>query len=295
MSKSVKERFRIRLNPDGTLNPDCIQEAGQVWVKHWLQERLSGFDPYFPIDHRYGGDPEALVAAFLRDMGSGHVSFELISRVVLDLLKSAFSIERKKKAAPWLENTLRLCQQVVLPMTKDWFVNQLKSLSENPAQYEKSHGGYEISKEILYAAIRQAPGIEGSSTRVCWERLLDETKYASLALAGLFLDFPGKLTYLKRWWKAGAKTPEQELDYMIYSALRSDPDKEKIRRAIAEAKRQYQYPEDLVEQINKALQSNGINAVSDAIAAWCRRTSKSFDALRKAGHQTQFHNFAQAF
>ncbi|MBM4034568.1 MAG: hypothetical protein FJ291_22725 [Planctomycetes bacterium] len=253
----TQDAFKPTIRKDGTLDPECFAQAGQRWVTEWLRARLSGTDPYFPIDLRSDEDPEALVAGILRDAGLVHPGSCFIARAVLSLL------ERARKVAPrvprYFGSLVALCELTPLPTTGPWFAREVRELAADSDRLEKRWGGYEQAKEIVFAAMVQCPGLPSAASREAWEALLMIPRYATLALLAVGTSFREEARHLKDWWHhCPAGDRERDLDQMIFTALKAHAGNnggtsvQAILRCMAR-----RYPPDLKEALDHALVANG--------------------------------------
>src|SRR5438094_222790 len=120
MTESV---FEPRLQLDGTLDPECLERMGPDWLANWIRDRLSGRDPWFPLDRRSDEDPESLIVGLLRNLGLGHPLVPLVGQAVRHLFAQAGTAAPSMPA--YFRPLLRLCQQVALPPTAPWFLQEL--------------------------------------------------------------------------------------------------------------------------------------------------------------------------
>jgi hypothetical protein len=246
------ESFIPTLREDGTFDPDSLERAGLRWVTAWLKGRLSGRDPYLPIDRRGGEDPEALVVAILRDAGTAHPATELIARALLALLDEA------RTCAPeipsYLKPALRICQQVRLPQASSWFTEELKKLANDPETLE-ARWGEKVVREILYAASLQSPGLPQAASHESWLALLMVPRYATLAWAGLGSSFRQQLVHITIWWQScPAAKRKAEIDHFVFMGLKTESD-EVTRRLLISAGALW--PQDLKSAINVAFRRQG--------------------------------------
>jgi len=256
-----QKEFKPVFRGDGTIDPQCIEQAGLRWVKTWLARRLSGDDPFVPLDKRVDEDPDALIVGLLRDAGLAHPSSALISKAVLSLLDQ--SAERAPDVPPYFGNTLRLCQQVRIPDASVWFTDQLTKIAKAPARMEKHWGGIEKTKEILYAAVVQSPGLPSAASLKAWQTLLKVSQYTTLALAGLSRSFDDQVHHMKSWWRnCSPEERELELNQMVFTGLKTDGEKTVL--AILKTSGE-SFTSDLKDAINRALTENGAHrAYSDS-------------------------------
>jgi hypothetical protein len=218
MSESV---FRPIAREDGTLDPSSIERMGEDWMEGWLRARFSGSDRYLPIDTRTGEDPEALVVGLLRHAGAAHPVTTAVGRVVLRLLDEARRLA--PQSPQWLSPLLRLCQQVRVDQAFSWFHEELQSIAQDAEAAHRRWSNPRAVRDILFAAVVQAPGRPGSSPMEAWLALLPKPESSSLALAGLGATFEQKLPYLADWWRhCPPERRSRELGYLIYRALDQD-------------------------------------------------------------------------
>jgi hypothetical protein len=214
------ESFIPTLRDDGTFDPDCLERAGVRWVTGWLKGRLSGRDPYFPIDRRGEEDPEALIVSILRDAGTAHPATDLIARALLALLDEA------RSGAPeiplYLGPALQICQQVRLPQASSWFTEELKKLADD-LEATEARWGEDVVREILYAASLQAPGLPQSASHESWRVLLKIPRYTTLAWVGLGPTFAQSVTYIEDWWRVcPPEEREAEIDHLVFMGLETE-------------------------------------------------------------------------
>lgn len=254
MSESV---FRPIIREDGTLDPSSIERMGEDWIEGWLRARLGGSDRYLPIDTRTGEDPEALVVGILRHAGAAHPAAIAVGRVALRLLDEARRLA--PQSPQWLSVLLRLCQQVRVDQAFSWFHEELQSIAQDAEAAHRRWGNPRTVRDILLAAVVQAPGRPGSSALEAWLALLSKPESSSLALAGLGASFEQKLPYLADWWRhCPPERRNRELGYLIYRALDQD---EPIATIMNQAP---ELPFDLRETIDQELQVQGARPVFTA-------------------------------
>ncbi len=274
-----KPKFRPIIRKDGNLDLECFQRAGTRFVKDWLRERLSNRDPYFPIDKRSAEDPEALVVGLIRDGGTQHPSTRLIARAVKELLTESRSLAPTLPG--YFRSLLRLCQQVPLPETSSWFVEELRLLVENPVKTESNWGANEIFDGILDAAIVQAPGLPQSASYLLWKELLTRPQYCTAALLALGSSFELRLAHMRAWWRnCPLDERETELRQIVYEGVRTEG-KENVRAMLLSARQLL--PDDLQRALDETLRLLGIAVVFDA--PQLRRTFEGghICAIRNAG------------
>jgi hypothetical protein len=247
MSETV---FQPLVREDGSLDPVSFERMGDNWIESWLRERLSGRDPHFPIDLRVDEDPEAFVVGLLRQAGPVHLATLAISRSVLHLLDEARRFA--PQTPPWLIPLLRLCQQVRLDLVFSWFREELQAIASDSDAARQRWGDLRVVRDILLAAVLQAPGRSPSPTLEAWQALLKSTEFSSLALAGLGSSFEQKLPYLADWWNhCPPDRRGRELKYLIYRALDQE---EPVHILLTQA---FSLPADLCEAIDQELQAQG--------------------------------------
>lgn len=243
--------FRPALREDGTFDPDSLERAGLRWVRSWLKARLSGSDPFFPVDKRWDEDPEALIVDILRDAGLEHNGTSLVARAVLDLLEEASA---SGEVPAYFKPAVRICQRVRLPLTSSWFLKELQSLAKDPEAVE-ARWGEKLVREILYAAIHQVPGLPQSPSFQDWKALLRVPRYSTLAWLGLGQIFALRLGYLKDWWMVcPASMRQREIDQTIYVGLKNQGE-EVIQTLLVAAA--VDWPSDLKASVDLALQRHG--------------------------------------
>jgi hypothetical protein len=266
--------FRPRLLSDGTLDPGFLVDAGGRWVSDWLEARLSGRDPYFPLNRITEEDPDALIVDLVKQAGQGHPATELISRGALLLLDTAR--QEAPKVPPYFGNALRICQQVQLPKTSGWFVEEIRALANDPDFSERFWGDPELVEEIVYAAIVQVPGLPTTASRSSWEKLLRVPRYTTLALRGLGPAFPQRLLFIQEWWKTCPLDERtRELDQMIFTALRTLGDRVLRNTLLVHQDR---FNHSLAGALDKALQRNGTEPLPEYVPE-----SAYASAIRGAG------------
>jgi len=279
-----QKEFKLTFRDDGTIDPQCIEEAGLRWVKTWLARRLSGDDPFVPLDKRVDEDPDALVVGLLRDAGLAHPASSLVSKAILSFLDQ--SAKRAPDLPPFFSNTLRLCQQVRIPDTSPWFTDQLAQIAKAPVRAEKHWGGIERTKEIIYAAAVQSPGLPSAASKKVWQALLKISQYATLALAGLCRSFEDQVAHMKSWWRTcPAEERVLELNQMLFTGLKTESEKAVlgILKSSGES-----FPTDLKEAINHALRENGSRVVfSDSVEEKYSREAL-WGAITGAGQRAEY-------
>jgi hypothetical protein len=268
---------------DGRLDPDWLGSAGLAFVRRWLADRLAGKDPYQPIDHRVGEDPDGFVVDTLREVGAGHPAFDNIARAVAQLLDEARKAMPSKPPA-WLPHLLRVCQRIRLPQTSAWFSEEIRELAKDVGKYpnkgEERWGGYEGAKEIVFAAVVQAPGGNSSAATAAWERLLKEPRYTTLALHGLSRAFRDQAKRLGVWWEhCNDDERARELEQILSSAVNAD-EESNVRSLLCE--HGSEYPAELRRAIDAALKELGFSAVfsaapTHAFAAHERSRTRAID------------------
>jgi hypothetical protein len=248
--------FQPVYREDGSLDPQCLEDAGRHWLRKWLEGRFSGRDRFFGIDRRTDEDPEALVVHLLQEAGTAHPVTLSISEVLLSLLDQA------RQAAPDLPPfflpALKVCQQVRLPATASWFNEELAALARGLEAEEARWGGFPIAKEIVYAAIIQSPGMFRAAS---WLLLLKVPRYATLALLGLGQTFEQRLPLLGAWWTScPAVERQRELDHLVFMALRELGER-KVRSLLATQSRADAWTPRMRVELDSALLRSGGQAV----------------------------------
>jgi len=272
-----EEAFHSIVRADGSLDPSCFERMGEEWIESWLRNHLSGSDPYFPIDTRTGEDPESFVVGLLRQAGATHPAAASIARVVLRLLDEA------RRLAPqvpsWLSPLLRLCQQVHLDLTFSWFHEELQATARDPEAAQQRWADLQTLREILVAAVAQAPGRPHSSPRGSWLVLLRKPDFCSLALAGLGASFEQKLPFLADWWRScPPERRRRELSYLIYRAVdQEEPLTSFLGKALS-------FPSNLREAIDQELHAQG----AQPFFAAQRRSQGGAGALVNSGLRREF-------
>jgi hypothetical protein len=245
--------FRPIYREDGSLDPQCLEDAGRHWLRKWLEGRFSGRDPFFVIDRRSDEDPEALVVHILQEAGTAHPVTLSISEVLLSLLDHA------REVAPDLPSfffpTLKVCQQVRLPATVSWFNEELAALAHGPEGVEAHWGGFPITKEIVYASVTQLSGLSRAVSYPSWLMLLKIPRYATLALLGLGPTFEQELPWLETWWKSCPSGERQrELDHVFFMALKERGER-RVRTMLAAQSNSW--PRKLKAAVDSALIRGG--------------------------------------
>ena len=234
--------FQPRLREDGSLDPEPLERMGLDWLTGWMRERLSGLDPWFPIDRRSDEDPDLLIVGLLRRIGSGHPLAALLGSVARRLLEEASA------ESSYFRSLLRLCQQVALPATSPWFTAQLERLSRSSEDFT------DLTNEILFAALRQAPGWPGSLSRPYWEKLLLLPQSATLALASFGTSLEQQASHLAAWWRVCPREERDlELSQLIFGALTIEGE-EVVRAVLGKTS---SLPSDLRQAIDRELLANG--------------------------------------
>jgi hypothetical protein len=247
---------------------------GPDWLANWIRDRLSGRDPWFPIDRRSDEDPESLIVGLLRNLGLGHPLVPLVGQAVRHLLVQAGT------AAPsvpgYLRPLLRLCQQVTLPPAGPWFLQELKSLAEQPEGFAARWPEEGLINEILFAALRQASGRPESPARAYWESLLNRPQSTTLALSALGSSLQEQVSHLAVWWSVCPREErELELSQFIFEAVTEG---EEEARAILG--RVSSLPPDLRAAIDRELEVQGARSVFASSKPVARRSS---EILKDAG------------
>lgn len=260
--------FRPIFRDNGRLDPAAFEVMGDHWLEQWLRARLSGSDPHFPIDTRWDEDPEGLVVALLRDAGAVHPASTAIGRAVLRLLDEARRLVRREDivaGAPapngnvpeYFDSLLGLCQQVRMGQTLSWFREELQEIARDPQAAQRRWGDLETVREILFAAVVQAPARTTSEAHESWTTLLRQPEFTSLALVALGKTLEQKLPYLAQWWSACPPDwRSRELKYMIGRAVDRD---EPMGFLLAGAS----LPSDLRQAIEREARSHGDPVVGE--------------------------------
>jgi hypothetical protein len=270
--------FEPQLKPDGTLDPECLERMGLDWLAGWIQNRLNGSDPWFPIDRRSDEDPESLIVGLLRNLGLAHPLVSLIGQAVRRLLVQADVAALS--APPFLRPLLRLCQQVALPATGPWLLEELKRLVGHPELLAHSPSK-ELVNEILFAALRQAPGRPKSPARPYWESLLALPESATLSLSALGTSLQEQVSHLAVWWRACPHEERNlELSQFIFEALLEGAEETRaFLRAAASL------PPDLRVAIDRELEAQGVRPV---FAASKQAVQRSSSILKDAGLRREY-------
>jgi hypothetical protein len=274
--------FEPRLRADGILDPESLERVGLVAVTDWMRERLSGRDPWVPIDRRSDEDPEALIVATLRGLGSGHPVSSLLARAARQLLEEASAASPVPPA--YFRPLLRLCQQTALPATASWFVAEITSFAEQPEEFVARWPEDRFRNEILFAALRQSPGWPGSPSRSAWETLLSRPESATQALSTLGTSLEQQAAHLAVWWRACPPDDRDlELSQLIFEALTTEGE-ESVRIGLS---RVNDLPPDLQSAINRELRANGARSL---FASAERRASRIPNSLKNAGLKREYMN-----
>jgi hypothetical protein len=272
--------FQPRLRADGSLDPECLERMGPDWLTDWMRERLSGNDPWFPIDRRSDEDPETLIVGLLRGIGSAHPLVPLWGRAARRLL------EESEAAGPhppvFFRSLLRLCQQVALPATGAWFTKELETLAERPDDFAVRWPDSDLTAEILFAALRQSPGWPGTPARSAWEALLSRPESTTFALSALGTSLQEQASHLAVWWQT---CPEEERDLelsqVIVEALAAEGEDE-LRQVLSQAP---SLPSDLQEAVDRELRSHGARPL---FASVNRRSQSVLRSLEGSGLRREF-------
>jgi hypothetical protein len=266
--------FEPRLQPDGTLDPECLERMGPDWLAGWIRDRLSGRDPWFLIDRRSDEDPESLIVGLLRNLGLAHPLVPLMGQAARRLLVQAGQVS--PPAPSYLHPLLRLCQQVALPATGPWFLAELKSLAEQPENFAALWPEGGLADEILFAALRQAPGRPGAPARPYWQALLNRPESTTLALTALGTSLQEQVSHLAIWWSVCPREERNlELSQLIFEALIAG--EEEARAILGKAA---SLPPDLRAAIDRELEAQGARP---AFAAPKRVAKSSSKFLEDAG------------
>jgi hypothetical protein len=270
-----KRRFVPLEGPDGTLDPGCLEGMGERWVLNWLRERLSGSDPYLPLDLRSGEDPDARVVGLLRSAGPLHPASRSIGRASAHLL--AESEQHPSEPPAYFSSLLRLSQQVRLPDAEAWFGAFVGDLAQNPGRVEALWGADSV-QQMVYASIRQVRGEPGSAIHSAWLRLLTSPRYSTMALLALSPSFEVEVKHLATWWNAcPASERPRELRQRIGRAVKLLGDSQ-VRELLLGT--WTTFPASLRSAVNVALGKLRVPAIpSEADASRVR-------AIRNAGQQS---------
>ena len=262
--------FRPIVRENGRLDPSSFEAMDDSWIEGWLRARLSGSDHYFPIDTRWDEDPERFVINLLRDAGTLHPAAAAIGRAVLRLLDEAQRSSRQARAeassaslrsqAPAYLNALfGLCRGVRIEQTFSWFRDELAEIARDPDAARLRWGGLRRVREILFAAVVQAPGWPRAASFGAWSALLRVPEFSTLALAGLGRTFEQRLPYLADWWRhCPPDLIDRELEYMVECAL----DREELILALLD--QTPSLPRKLRAAIVSALEAMGTEIVEMA-------------------------------
>lgn len=247
--------FEPRFRSDGTLDPECLERMGPDWLTSWIRDRLSGLDPWFPIDRRSEEDPESLIVGLLRNLGLGHPLVALVGLAVRRLLVQAGAAV--PSAPLYFLPLLRLCQQVALPPTAPWFLEELKNLAKQPEKFAARWQNEGLVDEMLFAALRQAPGRPETPSRPFWEALLSRPGSATLALSALGTSLQEQVSHLAVWWRSCPRQDRNlELSQLIFEALTEG--EEEARAILGKAS---SLPADLRIAIDRELEAQGARPV----------------------------------
>ena len=212
-----KKEVQIR-DGSGVLDPMSFVKAGRAWTVDWLRSRLSGLDPYFPVDHRFGEDAAAGLGTLLRDIGTGHPASALFSVGVRQLL------EELSQALPdypvYGDQLIRLLQLTYLPAAHAWLKEQLRYIAVEGENARARWGTPDRIKEVLYAALKQVAGTHRKGITGLWENLLTHPAFATIALEALSGSVDDRLHYLQQWWETHPPNTARDLRQIVYLALR---------------------------------------------------------------------------
>jgi hypothetical protein len=196
---------------------------------------------------------------------------------VLHLLAQAGTMAPSTPA--YFRPLLRLCQQVALPPTAPWFLQELKSLAEQPESFAARWLEEGLSNEIFFAALRQAPGRPGSPARAHWESLLNLPESTTLALSALGTSMQEQVSHLATWWSACPhEERELELSQLIFEALTEG--EEEARAILGNAS----LPSDLRVAIDRELEAQGSRPVFSS----SKRASRQSNFLNDAGLRREY-------
>jgi hypothetical protein len=273
-------KFRPVFNSDGKLDTSSLTRAGEENIIEWLRNRFAGADPYFPLDRRSDEDPDALIVAILRQVGVGHPVSDIISGAVVKILKECQKAILDGPLPPdevvftVFRTALHFCEQLVLPLTAQWFMDEISMLAQNPHRWRSER----ISRDILYAAIQQAHARLYSSEK-SWLNLLNQPEYSTFALLGLEFLFSSKLPHLETWWHTVSDSERHaELGSLVTDGLRRGDDPTTISIALREYGQNWPY--ELKEALNNALAENRMPApFVEKSRLWIEPLAPSYDIV----------------
>lgn len=253
-----REASTPRSRDNGEADPSSFEGLGDDWIWNWLKSRLSGDDPYFPIDPRVDEDPEALVVGLLREAGERSRLWRSIARAVRYLLYAASDVV--PEVPSFFARALRICQRCRFTEVEGWFVEALELLAESSDRMEQVWGE-RLVKEITYAAVLQIPGIPTSPARQAWLHLFENPRYTTIALRGLGASFSQRLSYLPQWWQICPRDDrKKQIDNMIFAALKAHSFQE-LRPLLQDQRQRYRFPYELEVAIDEALERYGASRV----------------------------------
>jgi hypothetical protein len=242
--------------PDGSLDPRPLAAMGERWILSWLRDRLSGKDPYLPLDRRSGEDPDALLAGLVRAAGPLDPVSRLIGGAAARLLAEA--ADHGGAPPAFLPALLRLCQQVRLPDTGPWFSAFVQALAKDQPTVEGCWQAGSID-EVLYGALKQAPGIPGSAAHDGWLALLRSPRYTTYALMALGSSLEAEISHLPTWWETcPARERPRELWRTISRAVKLEGG-DRVRGVLAA--RWSELPAGLRNAIDVALRKLGVATI----------------------------------
>lgn len=223
---------RPHIAPDGNLDPESLADMGQRWILGWLRARLAGKDPILPLDPRSDEDPDARIVSLLRSAGPLHPGSRAIGRACLRLLEEAAADPAQLPV--YFASLLRLCQQVRIPDTEPWFAAFVNELARCPEALARrwSRG---LTREILYAALRQPRSVPASPVQASWRRLLEIPEYTTFALIALSPSWEAEMEHLPTWWSAcPASERSRELRQEITRAWKAEGE-QRLREVLSSA------------------------------------------------------------
>jgi hypothetical protein len=162
------------LNPNWIVSPACD-------VKEWLAHRLEGCDPYFPRCSGISEEYDTLIVGLLLEVGHNHTAFKKVAKSILHLLEEA---KVTVQVPAYFVPLLRICKQVSMPITREWFEREIQQLANNIEFYEEDWGA-SVAHEIVFAALTQMHPKQSRLTIDNWRRLLGDSRYETLAFLAL--------------------------------------------------------------------------------------------------------------
>lgn len=274
-----KQEFVPRFTKDKRLDPASFSDAGDHAVEAWLKQRLSGHDPFLPLDKRLDEDPEALLVGIVRSCGCQHPGVQVIGRVVGNLLKK--TPQSAQKMPGYWGPLLRLCEQVTLPYVSDYFSAELGHFSNEPGKIEKHLGGEAMGRRFAFAALRQAPSFDPENSSSPWLALLKQPAYCTIALMGLGPSFAARVKHLPTWWGAcPVQKRERELVYLLRNALSTAEDEVSVLNILRSGGNSFSM--DLKHALNRSLKANN---ATEAFSSPSCVTTPRYNAIHNAGHR----------